>query len=532
MLPGKRYTVDDVLSAVMRRWWMPVVPWIVVGVGTFLYARALPDRYRSFSVIQVIPPRVMQDYVRTAGATNLGERLPAISQQILSRTRLERIIQDFNLYGEERRKELMEDIVGKMRNTDIRVQPVKGDAFQVEFFAPDARTAMKVTERLASLYVEENLRDREGMIENANQFLESQVDDARRRLLEHEKTLEEYTRAHDGELPAQVQSNLQAIQSLQTQVQALVDSVSRDRDRRLLLERMLADANAEAPVQAPAVPVVAAAEVENPTSAAAQLAQAKKALDAMQLRLKPEHPDVTRAKRLIRDLEKKAESEALQVPVSVPVSVDSSAASRAEATRTRRLKEIDDEMKNLDRQIAAKEDNTRKLHAAIANYQSRADAAPTRGSEMIALTRDYQTLQNLYVSLLSKNEDAKITANLERRQIGEQFKVVDPARLPERPFSPDRSTIDAIGAVVGLALGLGLIALLEFMDNSFRTEEDVVAVLSMPVLASVPVLLTKADKLIMKRRQRLVAVGSVVTVLLVGGVAVAAWKLHFMDWLR
>ncbi len=149
-----------------------------------------------------------------------------------------------DLYAEERKMKLMEDVVASMRD-DVGVHIVKGDAFQVSYLSNDAKTAMKVTERLASLFIEENLRDREGLAEGANQFLESQLDEARRKLVEHETKLSDYKRQYNGELPSQTQSNLQVIGSSQSQVQGLSESINRDRDRRLMLERMLADASVE-----------------------------------------------------------------------------------------------------------------------------------------------------------------------------------------------------------------------------------------------------------------------------------------------
>ena len=204
---------------------------------------------------------------------------------------------------------------------DVGVQIVKGDAFQVSYLSNDAKTAMKVTERLASLFIEENLRDREGLAEGANQFLESQLDDARRKLVEHETKLAEYKRQYNGELPSQTQSNLQVIGSSQSQVQGLSESINRDRDRRLMLERMLADANVEPgrePAGGPRAP--APADAGAPTQPAPRPPRSSKPrraqLRAVELRLKPEHPDVMRMKRAIRDLEKKAEAEALQAPIS------------------------------------------------------------------------------------------------------------------------------------------------------------------------------------------------------------------------
>lgn len=530
MLPGKQYTIDDVLQSAWRWRWLIVVPWLVVAVGTFVVVRRVPNMYRSESLIQVVPPRVPEGYVRSNITARLGERLPVISQQIMSRTRLERVIQDFDLYAPERKTMLMEDVVALMRD-DVGVQIVKGDAFQVSYSSNDAKTAMKVTERVASLFIEENLRDREGLAEGANQFLESQLDDARRKLVEHETKLAEYKRQYNGELPSQTQSNLQVIGSSQSQVQGLSESINRDRDRRLLLERMLADASVE---PAPTAPFVSSGAVRAPgaqdaepkaqVSAAAQLEGAKAQLHAFELRLKPEHPDIVRMKRAIRELEKKAEAEALQAPISPePAAV---ATAPVDNSRQNKIRDLHAEMDSLDLQIAHKTEEQAKLEASIATYQHRVEASSSRELDLIQLTRDYETMQRMYTSLLTKSQEAQVAANVERRQIGEQFKVIDPARVPERPYSPDRLRLNSIGAVSGLLLGIGMVALIEFRNSTFRTEQDILTVLALPVLATVPAIVTSVERRITRRR-RIVATCVSLSFLLCGAAA-AAWKFRDM----
>lgn len=529
VLPGRIYKPEDVWYLIVRWKWLILLPWLFVGTGTVAVARLLPDRYLSESVIQVVPQRVSENYVRSTITAKLDERLPVISQQILSRTRLERIIQDFGLYAEDRKSKLMEDIVKDMRE-DITVTGVKGDAFRVSYASNDAKTAMKVTERLASLFVEENLRDREVLAEGANQFLDSQLDDARRRLLEHEKKLEEYRKQFSGELPSQLQANVQSIQSLNNQVGGLNESVIRDRDRRLVLERQLSDSSAELAVLSNATALSRGAAVEEAAQpAAVQLESARNMLYAMQLRLKPDHPDVKQMKQRVRELEKKVDAEALRAPVSP--SVDPKALSPAEAMRMNRIRDLKIEIEGLDRDMSRKAETEKRLTAAIAVFQKRVDVVPTRESEMIALTRDYDTLQRIYTNLLAKGEDAKVAANLERRQIGEQFKVIDAARLPERPFSPDRFTINAAGVAAGLLIGLAVVGLIEFRDTSFRTDDDVVTVLALPVLASIPVMVTGAEKRAARRLRIMVALASLF-LFAMSGAAVAAWKFNLLGRLR
>jgi polysaccharide chain length determinant protein (PEP-CTERM system associated) len=387
-----------------------------------------------------------------------------------------------------------------MRTQHIDVQVQKGDVFSVSFTGNIPRTVMQVTDRLASFFIEESLRDRQALAEGTDQFLEAQLEDARSRLIDHEKKLEQFRQRNAGELPSQVESNLQAVGSIQVQMQSVLQQIDRDQERRISLERQLGElqsqaesAAASAAAAAPLVTVGADAQPPAGGTTTAQLKAAKAALDAARLRLTPEHPDVQRWERIIRDLTAKAEAEALQVPVSA-----AAAPSPADLPRLRRISEIRDELDKIDAGIASMRKEEERLRATGATFQARAHAAPARESELTELMRDYVPLQSLYSGLLAKKEDARIAANLERRQIGEQFRLLDPARLPERPFSPDRVLITLYGVVGGLVVGVGLVGLLEYRDRSFKTDDEAVLVLALPILAVVPRMTSDKDR----RRER------------------------------
>ena len=255
-------------------------------------------------------------------------------------------------------------------------------------------------------------------------------------------------------------------------------------------------------------------------SAAEQLQMARTSLRQLQLRFTPDHPDVQRAKRIVADLEVKAQQEALQTPLS-PDGSAPRPANPQEAARLARLRDLRLEMEGIDRVIASKQAEEKTLQAKMTEYQRRVEATPARESELEGLLRDYDTVQKLYASLLAKQEDSKIAENLETRQIGEQFRTLDEARLPERPVSPNRPLIDLAGAMAGLAIGLGLVALLEYRDDSFKTDEEIVRLLSLPVVAMIPVMLSRAERETQRRRRLVVAIATGVVFMV--GFASAAW---------
>lgn len=493
MLPGKRYTPEAILRLLWRGKWAVLVPLVLIAATTFLVAYRLPNRYRSETLVLIVPQQIPENYVQPTVRARIEDRLASINQQILNRTRLEQIVREFDLYPEERKTAIMEDVIDRMRTRDIAVQTTgssdrrenSAPTFRISYTGGDPRTAMRVTERLASLFIEESLRDRATLAEGTNQFLDAQLLDARNRLIEQEKRLEGYRQKHAGELPSQLNSNMQAIQNVQLQLQALAQSLSQDRDRRLMLERLVAEAEA-----APRVAPTGAAthdQVDDGTLTAAQQLELRRAeLRALELRLKPGHPDLARTKRAIADLERRADAEALQQPLS-PGSEASAPLSTnpQERQRQTRLRDMTAERDALPRRIAQKEKEEARLREVLAGYQTRIAAVPSRETELVELTRDYETLRLAYTNLLAKSENARVSANLERRQIGEQFRVLEPARLPERPISPNRLQINAMGGFGGLLIGVGLVLFFEYRDRSLRTEADVRTALSLPVLAVV-----------------------------------------------
>jgi polysaccharide chain length determinant protein (PEP-CTERM system associated) len=517
VIPGKQYSFDTVVQIIRRRKWLIVIPAVLIAATGAVWTHSLPNIYRADTLILVVPQRVPESYVKSTVTTRIEDRLQSISQQILSRTRLEQVISDFNLYPEERKHQIMEDIIERMRTQDIQVDIVKGDAFRVSYQAGDPHVAMRVTERLASLFIDESLRDREVLAEGTSQFLIAQLDEARRQLVLNEKKLEEYQRAHNGELPSQMSANLQGQHNTEMALQTLGESLNRDRERRLMYERTVTDL-VELP-ESPKPTATAAAPPDLAQTAVEELRTQEQALLAVELKLKPEHPDVKKLRRSVEELRARVEAEKLasEMRAAKPV-----AAVNIDPARRKRLSDAKAELDNLDRQMQAKIAEENRLRGVLAMYQARIEAAPAREAELAALTRDYETLQQTYRGLLTKKEESQISANLERRQIGEQFKVLDPARMPEKPASPDRPRLYLMFVVIALGVGFGLAGAAEYFDRTLRTEADVRAALNLAVLATVPYMREVAAS--GRRLRRNLALGAGATTVLAVCVAVA-WRL-------
>jgi polysaccharide chain length determinant protein (PEP-CTERM system associated) len=505
VLPGRKYGIEDFLRIAWRRKWLIVIPFVVVSVATVAVVRRLPDVYKSETTILVVPQRVPESYVRSTVTDRIGERLQSLEQQILSRSRLEKIIVDLNLYQELRATSSMESLVNRLRAA-VEVDPVvRGDAFTISHTSRDPKTAQIVTERLATDFIRLNVADRGTLAQTTSVFLKERLVEQEKRLIEQEKKLEDYRVAHAGELPSQAGSNLQGMQSSRAQLQTVVDSISHERERLGAKERELTDLLAPDPVSQ----AVAAAAIAPALSPADELTQARAQLEVMEGRLTDVHPDVRRMRRRVEQLEAqvKLQAQAETAQAGSPASVTAPPVVRTVASvqKENRIRDARAELAAINRRIGALQKEQGRLQQEINLYQARLEMVPIRESEQVELTRDYETTNELYRDLLSKHEEAKIAEAMEKGRVGEQFRVLDPAVVPDRPFRPDRLKLNAIGIALGLFLGLGIVVALEFTDSTLKSEEDIRTVLALPVIATIPIFVPKVGGAMRQRLRGLLS---------------------------
>jgi polysaccharide chain length determinant protein (PEP-CTERM system associated) len=480
VIPGKRYTPELVVSVAWRRKWLIVIPAVVIAAIACAVTYRLPDTYRAQTTILVIPQRIPEAYVQSTVNTRIDERLRSIDTQVRSRTRLEQIIEQFNLFPERRKTDIMQDIVDDMSDS-IKVDMLQDDVFRISYIADSPRTAQQVTERLGSFFIEQSVKDRAAIAEDASQFLEAREEDTTRKLRETEQKLAAYRQAHDGELPTQANANQQGLMTTQGLHQNVVAQLDRDREEQTRLNRRIQDLRQLAD-NAAAAPVLAQ---DAPQSKAAQLQAERKNLQQLSLKYGPGFPEYDRTVAKVATLEKEAAEEAASQTALNPQTPV------VNATAARYLKELSDtqeELNRLRRQMDTRSQQERSLIAQMGQYQRRIELAPVRDAELVELMREYGVLQAQYNSMATKRADSEITATLEQQQLGEQFKILDPARLPEKPFSPNRERMYMLSILAAIALGIALAAGAEYLDRGLRSEDDVRLALALPVLATIPVI--------------------------------------------
>lgn len=529
MLPNRSIGPALILGLLKRRLWLILIPPAVTFFAALLYSSTIPNTYQSEMIVAIIPQRVPDSFVKTTVTMRTDQRMDELSVQVMSRTNLTQLISELGLYRDELTRLPMEDVVGLMRaGLDIGLEPLRRGpagpqpphAFHVRFTYSDPSTSALVTQRIGAMFVEENSRGRSALAEATNAFLESELEQARRRLEEQEQRLEAFRQQHGNALPSQLQANMEAVRYLQLQIQSLVESVARDRDRKMMLERLYREAASDAPSVA-ANPPAAGGEPAASMSLERQLTSARSSLAALQTKYTVDHPDVVRTRSLIAELENRVAAEAKAPPSAQ--TARSEPLDPLEMQRRENLRQMLAEIESLDRQTAFKESEEKRLRGDISEYQGRIESVPGLESEWVSLSRNYDTHQTAYKDLLVKSEAARVAVNLEEREIGEQFRIVDPAQVPVHPVTSIRGFINGGALILGLVVALGIAMFLEVKDTSFRSETDVLEVLTLPVLAMVPTIIDPV-RTARKRKRKLALQTFGLTCL--AGAGYVAWTLQ------
>jgi polysaccharide chain length determinant protein (PEP-CTERM system associated) len=448
----------------------------------------------------VTPQKVPADYVKPTVTSPIEDRLNSIRQEIMSRTQLEKVISEFNLYAGESKTLVSEEVVELMRKDINLTVGGKEGYFTLTYKGGDPVVVTKVTNRLASLFVEENLRQREQQAVGTTEFLGQELNATKARLEEQEKTLTEFKQKHIYEMPERMVANLGLLTQLRQDRQRISEALNSAQDRKLVIQRQIAEikkqmaliksataqesaaesASQEAPVcldcarNAQAAPPPSSG---GPADSSRHMESLKARLSELQLKYTEKHPDIVSTRNAIKNLEKASASAEKEQPASKADNFDPQAAMTQEMEG--QLAVTEEEIKSLKKEEA-------RVNSSIASYQERVENAPLREMQMTELSRGYESAKDNYRRLLDKSEQAQQAENLEKRQKGEQFRLIDPARVPEKPIKPNVPRALFAGLALGIFFGVALVIGREFMDRSFRDARSMEAALGIKVLASIP----------------------------------------------
>lgn len=488
---------DYLLIARRRRWWL-VLPLFLTWALVMSAAWFITPKYRSETVIIVEQQKVPEQYVVANVANDLQQRLQSMTQQILSRTRLLGIINSFHLYSKNQKSGDPDSLVKTMRD-DIKIDLVQApgspgelSAFKISYSASTASLAQQVTNELTSLFIEENLHNRQQRSENTTQFLENQLDAARKNLADQEERLREFKSKYLGELPEQLQTNIQILSGLQARLQAATEALDQAHQQKLYLESLLN--------QYKTIRTQLATKRDDsgvsPLTLDEQLDKLRAQLADVSARYTPKHPDVLRIKHQIAVAERlKQELEAnMKSAAFLEDSGLGPAKSLADLQAISPMLQIEGQVKSNGLEIENRKQEVRTLERQIEAYQTHLNLTPVREQELAAITRDHEQSRTNYESLLNKKMQSEMATNLEKRQEGEQFRIIDPPSLPQKPYSPDRFKLSLLGLLFGAVLSLGLTTFIENTDGCIYSDEDLLSVTPVPVLVAVPVLQTATEQ--------------------------------------
>jgi polysaccharide chain length determinant protein (PEP-CTERM system associated) len=486
-MPARELTPEDYITIARRRWPI-VVALSILGCGLGLAtAHFLPKRYTSQTLVLVQQPSVPGDYVKPVVSEGTSERLATMQQEIMSRSRLEPIIQQFGLYRNDVSRVAMEDLVARLRKavTVTPIQPMAqtntrglaGFTVSVDFDEP--RLAQQICSAITSLFMEENLQLRQRQAEQTTQFLGKQLEDAKAKLDEQDAKLATFQRRYLGSLPEDGQTNINVLQGLNAQLDAATQAIGRAQQDKTFAESALNQQLAA---------WQATHDGHNPLTQEQQLVSLQNQLVDLKSKYTDDHPDVIRLKSDIEALKKRiAETNS----ETNPATTDNPKRAPVEPAEIQLLRV---QVHQSEEAIKERTAEQSQIQQRIKLYQSRIEASPEVEQGYKQLTRDYQTALGFYDELLKKRDQSAMATDLERRQEGEQFQVLDPANIPDNPSFPKKRDFGLGGLAGGLALGCAVTMLLEMRDTSVKTEKDIEVMLQVPVLATVPLLRPLSDR--------------------------------------
>ncbi|HMH12766.1 MAG TPA: Wzz/FepE/Etk N-terminal domain-containing protein [Edaphobacter sp.] len=473
MLGHRTLTMEDYGAILKRRWWIIVIPMVVLPIIAVAISLVIPPEYLSQTLVLVEQQKVPDEYVKPVVSEDLTGRLASMKEQILSRARLTPIIERFNLFGTG--KTSMDDRIDMTRK-NIDIKPIRSEmtrtgglpGFFISFKASDARTAQLVTGEITSLFVNENLKSRATSVEGTQDFLRGQLTDAKQKLDDQDAKLAAFQQKYVGRLPGEEAPNMNMLTSLNTQLDAVTQAIARMEQDKSYEEAMLAQQqslSAQVSERGGAAPQAQQSDLQALLGEEADLTK----------RYTDDYPDVVAVRRKIKELRKEMAA-APPAPAPAPVSTPN----RGDSVAVQQLRA---QIRALEQGITQKKHDQGMIQGQIRMYQDRISSSPLVQEEYKALTRDYTTAQSFYDDLLKKMNDSKMATDLEKRQQGEQFRVMDEPNLPDGPSFPKRGVFVAAGLAAGLCLGLMIVALIEYKDTSMRNERDIWAFTKLPTLS-------------------------------------------------
>jgi polysaccharide chain length determinant protein (PEP-CTERM system associated) len=481
-------TFGQRLQVLWRRKGTGIFVFLLVLAAASAFVMGLPSLYQASATV-LVEGQVPETFVQPIVSGEIDNRLQAIKQEALSRARLTDLISRFNLYPELRADPPEVALERLQRDMNVEITSAEQAngrpstvSFKLTYIGRDPKTAADVANTLASFYVAQNDKIRSRQVTRATDVIGRQLGETKKRLDSQEGRVQAFMTQHIGRLPQQVDANLAALERLNTQLSLNSDQQSKVMEQRQTIQKQLTE------LETPTAP---SADTFDP---AAKVARAKRELADLQARFNPTYPDVRDKQAEVARLEREAAA-------SSGRGAPPSAVQTQKAALSGTVKELDAKLDQLSKENKA-------LRDSMASYEGRVESAPERAPQYDALSRDYQSTRDAYDQLLKKYDDARLAESMEHQGNSEEFRILDEALPPSFAAGPNRPRLLIVAAGVALALAVIVVFLIDRADTSFHNLDELRAFTQVPVLASIPRILTPWER----RRRSARAAGVVVLV--------------------
>jgi succinoglycan biosynthesis transport protein ExoP len=517
-----------------RRWWI-LLPTFMCWAMVWTVGWLWPDRYQSDALILVEQQQVPEHYVLSNVTLDLQDRVRGMTQQILSRTRLQATIDRYHLYPRShglRRLLQSDDPVEQMRK-DIQIEPAQSDtkaapktggrpgevtAFEIHYSAPSPEIAQQINSELTTLFIDENLKSQQQLSESTTAFLNTQLADAGAKLAEQEAKVREFKAKHLGDLPSQLESNVQILSGLQGQVQTTQHALDAATQQRLYLESLQQEYRSVQAALGTGDNAVAP-----PEALQKELVDMRNRLADARSRYTDDYPDIVALKDQIAKTEvlKKQIEEEIATKQNTLNANDTVTTTRSPKERTESessttsMMQIQSQLKANQLEIQNYEKRRRELESQISAYQARLNLTPATEQALTDISRGYEESKSNYNSLLQKQNQSQLATSLEQRQQGQRFSIIDPPSLPLKPAAPNHLLVSLGGLGIGIVIGLGLVAYMELTNICVRQEKDLEGLVRARVLVGIPSLTKRGDDRPHFLRQSMEIITAVVIVVLI-----------------
>ncbi len=498
----KKYSLSDYVRILWRRRWYSLGAMLLVLAGASAYAWLKPSVYRATSRIKVEPVAIPQDYVRPSVRSTPEDQIAAVRSAVQSRSFLQRMIQDFQLfgYGSDVSAFSMENAINAV-SRNIEITNVSPDTINIGFSSTDPQLAQSLTRRMVETLIQTNTSSRKSRALETDQFLNEQLRQAQQDLAAQEEKIKQFKATYLGSLPEQSQAVMNALNRMDVQLASAENALENLQERKKMLSAMTQNQSRTASLQQELLfpegdflPGTTAAEAPDPV-----LASKEAELAALTAKYTPKYPDVVRLSREVEALKQKLAKEKADVAERAGLTAADEPVERSGLGRTN--SELDSlpsaenlEMQSINNDIRKKEKERDEILKQIRQFQAKLNLAPALEQELMALSRERDILNQQYTSLQGKKFQSQMTSNLEANKSGDTYVVIDDANLPEKPLPPTRIQIVLLGIVVAIAAGVGAALGRELLDSTLGSEQEVAAVLNLPILATISEIPLKEPK--------------------------------------